>query len=148
MIVQSLPKADVNPSRKPGSIPCGFYAYHKYRIFDIPSGGAQPAIEAAAPPSDPGAPAPDVPIGFYGSCMGIDFRFPSGHRFAVGMDCPNTILGGRNSTVVTTKSAKDAAELANDTHTSAQSIGVGPYKCTIRRAAALGSTNYAVCVID
>lgn len=80
--------------------------------------------------------------------MGIDLRSSTAYRFAVGMDCPNTIFGGTNSICVTTKTAKDAAQLANDTGTAEQYITVGAVRCTVRRAAALGSTNYGLCLIE
>ncbi|KAH9853537.1 hypothetical protein C2E23DRAFT_109560 [Lenzites betulinus] len=143
-IVQSLPQAAVDPGLKPGAVPCGFYVYRKYSIG---RGGASEDGASAAEPI-PSVPKPRIPIGFYGSCMGMDFRFSTGQRFAVGMDCPNTILGGTNSIVVTPGSAKDAAKLANDNGTAEQSITVGPYRCTVRRAAALGSTNYGLFLIE
>lgn len=79
--------------------------------------------------------------------MGIRYN-SSGAQFSVGMDCPNTILGGRNSIRVTSGSAKQAAQLANDSHTDDESVTVGAARVRVRRAAALGSTNYGICVIE
>ncbi|KAH9853427.1 hypothetical protein C2E23DRAFT_859026 [Lenzites betulinus] len=144
-IVQSLPQAAANPANKPGAVPCGFFVYRKYNIG---RGGPSAKDEADHAEPIPPVPSPRLPIGFYGSCMGMAFRFSTGQRFAVGMDCPNTIIGGTNSIVITTRSAQDAAQLANDNGTADQSITVGPYKCTVRRAAALGSVNYGLCLIE
>ncbi|THH28221.1 hypothetical protein EUX98_g5969 [Antrodiella citrinella] len=159
-IVDSMEAAQVNPPRKPGAIPCGFYIYRKYRIWksgdtvnangngvaDHSESEVEDVEEADALPK-PKTPLGGPPFGFYGSCMGIQFK-SCGQKFSVGMDCPNTIFGGTNSIRVTTGSAKEVANLASKSGNAEESINVGFVKCTVSRAAKLGNINYGVCVIE
>ena len=101
-----------------------------------------------------------VPAGFYiyekkdsalyGSLFGLDFSFEGGEAFAVGMDCPLTVLGGTNSVrVFGSAGAGKAAKLANDSGYSEDSVVLGSgKKVSIKRASGSGSVNWGVCVVE
>ena len=88
-----------------------------------------------------------VPIGFYGSTLGVGFRRNVDNQYwSIGMDCPNTALGGTNG--IQLRNGDDprlVAELVNVSSKDTDTIRVGPETCTVSRADPWGSINYCIC---
>lgn len=91
-------------------------------------------------------------VGFYGSTVGVVFQ--SGNSdFSIGLDCPNTVIGGNNAirpfAVTSGTGTADAAQAAADntdgTGQSGESITVNGGTCTVVRAHEWGNVNYALC---
>lgn len=61
-------------------------------------------------------------MGFFGSCFGISFVSELG-PFSIGMDCPNSLGGGRNSIAILDREhANDAMITARDNYKNETSI--------------------------
>ncbi|KAI9875968.1 MAG: hypothetical protein M1830_007667 [Pleopsidium flavum] len=88
-------------------------------------------------------------VGTYGSEFGASFT-RAGADFSVGMDCPNSAFGGRNSIRVTPGlDSRKAAELAGDSRNEEdQFLSEGNGRTSVRRANPWGNINWGVCLID
>lgn len=89
-------------------------------------------------------------MGFFGSNAGVAFKAPSdGTEFSVGVDCPNSIMGGTNCIRIRAGSdAQSAAMSAASTGYSTESVKVNGHNCVASRASPLGSINYAICSVE
>ena len=80
----------------------------------------------------------------------MGFKAPSDDtKFSVGVDCPNSILGGTNSICV--KAGSDAMSAANSAASSGhstESIKVNGHNCVASRASPWGSINYGICSVE
>ncbi|KAI0355535.1 hypothetical protein OH77DRAFT_1521084 [Trametes cingulata] len=103
----------------------GFYFYKKWSAFGLP-------------------------MGFFGSLLGVAFSVGGRAGFSVGMDCPLTVLGGTNSIrVVAGGDAEKAAGLASDSGNEEDTAWIdGLVRVTVKRANAMGSVNWGVCIVD
>lgn len=84
-------------------------------------------------------------VGLYGSSFGVSFETGDKH-FSVGMSCPNSLLGGRNSAQVHNREdAHAACEMARNA-ACAHGWCVGPY-IDVRIASSWGNVNWARAVV-
>ena len=83
MVAEMIPAAPANGD----FVYCGLFVYSKYQVKTFS-------------------------IGTYGSAFGVSFN--TGHgNFSVGMDCPNSFMGGNNSIEVHNREhAKEACDMA------------------------------------
>ncbi|KAK0670336.1 hypothetical protein QBC41DRAFT_301732 [Cercophora samala] len=122
-VTTEIPRADKNPD-KPAGYGCGLYTYRKTRVWDYP-------------------------VGLFGSTAGIAFQAQDNSQFSVGLDCPNTAMGGTNCIrVFGDLDAYDAASSADDTGYSTDTVTTNGHTFTGSRASSWGSINYAICSIE
>ncbi|KAK4644139.1 LOW QUALITY PROTEIN: hypothetical protein QC761_302585 [Podospora bellae-mahoneyi] len=118
-VARKIPAADKS-STKPSGYPCGICTYRKTRFFDYP-------------------------VGLYGSAPGVVFSTGDNTKFSVGMNCPDTALGRTNSIrLLVGHDAKGVAERADGNDYAPETARTNGHTCTGRRAADLGSVNYAI----
>jgi hypothetical protein len=92
-------------------------------------------------------------LSLFGSLVGVSFSLSDmeeNKSFSVGMDCPNSIMGGRNSIRLPTwDSPSEVAKLVMDCHDGEDScrIAGGNVDVIARRAAELGSINLGVSLV-
>lgn len=90
-------------------------------------------------------------FGFFGSMFGIRFDAKRGSLtdgFSIGMECPNTALGGRNSIYCTTQSARAASGGASAGGYEEGIATTAHGKLTGRRANPWGNINYGVAFFE
>ncbi|KAI9876843.1 MAG: hypothetical protein M1830_005477 [Pleopsidium flavum] len=113
--------------------------------------GDRGTITNYLPSNDPKSPPAGFlgSVGTYGSEFGASFT-RAGADFSVGMDCPNSAFGGRNSIRVTPGlDARKAAELAGDSRNEDdQFLSEENGRTSVRRANPWGNINWGVCLID
>jgi hypothetical protein len=86
--------------------------------------------------------------GFYGTSFGLTFK-RNGGSLSVGMDCPNSLLGGRNSISLLQGDDKKAAEKqARDSHNKESEIEMSSGKSHARIASKYGNINWAYLIFD
>ncbi|KAK4655442.1 LOW QUALITY PROTEIN: hypothetical protein QC762_302585 [Podospora pseudocomata] len=84
-------------------------------------------------------------VGLYGSAPGVVFSTGDNTKFSVGMNCPDTAFGGTNSIrLLVGHDAKGVAEHPDGNGYAPQTARTNGHTCTGRRAADLGSVNYAI----
>ena len=86
--------------------------------------------------------------GFYGTSFGLTFH-RNGGEVSMGMDCPNSLLGGRNAVSLRADSdAKAADKKARDTHDKDCDISQSTGKTVARIPSKYGNVNWAYLVFD
>jgi len=94
-----------------------------------------------------------TPFSLFGSLIGVSFslsELEDGPSFSVGMDCPNSIAGGRNSiNLLPWDDPSGVANLANKGHDGENKckIAKGKVDVVARRAATTGWINWGVCLV-
>lgn len=155
--IPALPSA----TQKPVAYPCAYYGYKKVRqgFFgcEVPRmistdfhGPFQYSVGSSpGEPLPPKGPNEPIPIGFYGSTVGLALKRSSdAATFSIGLDCPNTLLGGTNCCrIINGNDAKKACLLANDSGVGEETVYLGNSSVTIRRASKWGSVNYSIASI-
>ncbi|KAK4182188.1 hypothetical protein QBC35DRAFT_549095 [Podospora australis] len=115
-------------SRADSFVSVGIYAYSKDETFGIP-------------------------LSFFGSLIGVSFSLSGladGPSFSVGMDCPNSALGGGNSIrLLAWDDPSGVAGKANDCHDEEDKckIAKGKVDVVVRRASKTGSINWGMCLV-
>jgi hypothetical protein len=89
------------------------------------------------------------PFGFHGSQFGAGFSTSTGD-LSVGMDCPNSLFGGRNSIrLVKGLDPSEATHLADTSRNSDDELIFADGAMTsVRRANQWGNINYGYCIFD
>ncbi|KAI1124446.1 hypothetical protein F5Y10DRAFT_269126 [Nemania abortiva] len=83
----------------------------------------------------------DRKTGFYGTTVGLVFK-RSGANVAIGLDCPNSAFGGRNSVTLTASSdAADAQYRARSCHDTDAELNYSTGLCSARIASNWGNVN-------
>lgn len=95
----------------------------------------------------------DKPFSLFGSLIGVSFslsEMKDRPSFSVGMDCPNSLLGGLNSiNLLACNDPSGVADLANKGHDGENNCMIANDKVDVvaRRAATTGSINWGVCLV-
>lgn len=86
--------------------------------------------------------------GFYGTSFGLTFQRHGG-EVSVGMDCPNSLLGGRNSVSLMEGGDRKAVEKqARISHNKDSAIDMPTGKTTARISSKYGNINWAYLIFD
>ncbi len=87
-------------------------------------------------------------VGFYGTSLGLTLNRKGGD-LSIGMDCPNSLLGGRNSIVISKGGDMKAAESrARDCHDKYGEIDMGTGKSSVKIASKYGNISWGYCIMD
>ncbi|KAI1284219.1 hypothetical protein F5Y07DRAFT_407707 [Xylaria sp. FL0933] len=90
----------------------------------------------------------DKKTGFYGTTVGLVFK-RGGGNVAIGLDCPNSGFGGKNSvTLAAGSDAADAQYKARSCHDTDAEVNLGTGLCSARIASNWGNVNMARLIFD
>lgn len=90
----------------------------------------------------------DRKIGFYGTTFALTFH-RNGEDVTVGMDCPNSFFGGRNSVCVLQGNDKQAVvKKVDDTHDKDSMVQMSSGNTVARIVSKYGNVNWGYVVFD